>query len=274
MVDGVKGLPRAASAVLLREREMDGDEPFEVYMLRRPDTARFAPGAHSFPGGVLDATDYEVAREAIVPLPGGVTVAAVHRRVEAPPGFAAPDLATTGALLVCAVRELFEEAGVLIVREETGGLLPLDNEARWSAAREDLLAGTRPFGGLLRDDTLTIAPDDLPYFAHWITPESSRIRFDTHFFLGVLPPGQLATHWAGEMAAGAWLAPRAALARHARGELPMLPVQSRHLERFTRFDSLAALLDHARTKAVPPVLPLLNPAGRDATLPEEVDLCW
>lgn len=272
MVDGMKGLPRAASVVLLREA--DGDEPFEVYMLRRPDTARFAPGAYSFPGGVLDAADYEVARDIIAPLPGGVTVETVHRRVKAPPDFVAPDLETTGALLVCAARELFEEAGILLVREETGGLLPLDNEDRWAAAREDLLAGALSFSRLLGDDNLTIAPDDLPYFAHWITPESSRVRFDTHFFLGLLPPGQLATHWAGEMAAGAWFAPRAALARHARGAMPMLQVQVSHLERFTQFDSLAALLDHARTKAVPPVLPIRDGDRHDATLPEEVATCW
>lgn len=272
MAGEIKALPRAASVVLLREAA--GGEPFEVYMLRRLDSARFAPGAHSFPGGVLDAPDYDVASAAIHALPGGLTVTALHERVLALPGFDPPDPTTTGALLVCAVRELFEEAGVLLVREETGGLLPLDNEARWAAAREDLLAGVLPFGRLLSEDNLTIAPDDLIYFSHWITPEASRIRFDTHFFLGLLPPGQMATHWAGEMAAGEWLTPREGLARHARGALPMLPVQTKHLERFARFDSLDALFEHARTKAVPPVLPTLDPNGREATLPEEIAACW
>ena len=272
MVGEVRGLPRAASVVLLRETD---DGAFEVFMLRRPDTARFAPGAYSFPGGVLDAADYEVARAMIAPLPGGVTIEAVQRRVEDPRDFAATDVETTGALLVCAARELFEEAGVLLVREETGGQLPLDNEARWVAAREDLLAGARSFRSLLAEDNLTIAPDDLPYFAHWITPEQSRIRFDTHFFLGVLPPGQLATHWAGEMTAGAWFAPAAALDRHARGEMPMLQVQVSHLERFARFATLGALLEHARTKGVPPVLPTRSAADAHAAeLPEEVAECW
>ena len=105
MVGETRALPRAASVVLLREAE--GEEPFEVYMLRRPDSARFAPGAYSFPGGVLDAPDYDVASTSIHALLGGMTVTATHRRVEALPGFAAPDSATTGALIVCAVRELF-----------------------------------------------------------------------------------------------------------------------------------------------------------------------
>jgi 8-oxo-dGTP pyrophosphatase MutT (NUDIX family) len=276
MTGEIKALPRAASVVLLREGE--GDAPFEVYMLRRLDSARFAPGAHSFPGGVLDAPDYAVASAAIHALPGGLTVTALHERFQVLPGFAPADPPTTGALLVCAVRELFEEAGVLLVREEEGGILPLDNDARWADAREDLLAGSLQFGRLLSEDNLTIAPDDLIYFSHWITPEASRIRFDTHFFLGVLPPGQMATHWPGEMAAGEWLTPREGLARHARGVWPMLTVQTKHLERFAEFDSLDALLDHARTKAVPPVLPTrgptLDPNGREATLSEEIAACW
>lgn len=271
MSGAMGALPRAASVVLLRAGE--GDEPFEVYLLRRPDSARFAPGAYSFPGGVLDAADLTTARAAVAALPGGTTLAALHRRMADAPQFAVPDAALSAALLVCAARELFEEAGVLIVREESGGRLPLDNEARWAAAREDLLAERTPFGALLYEDGLTIAPDDLPYFSHWITPEGSPLRFDTHFFLATLPPGQMASYWSGEMAGEAWLGPRAALARHAAGAVPMLPVQSRHLERFAGFASLDALLAHAREKAVPPVLPVRGADGRMA-LTEEVATCW
>lgn len=264
-------LPRAASTILLREA--DGDEPFEVYLLRRPDAARFAPGAYSFPGGVLDPADLAAARTAVAALPGGLDTAALQRRMGAGPDFAVPDAALGAALLVCAARELFEEAGVLVAREETGGLLPLDNEARWGATREDLLAERVRFGAILHEDGLTIAPDDLPYFSHWITPEESALRFDTHFFLAVLPPGQMARYWSGEMAGEVWLGPRAALARHAAGGLPMLAVQTHHLERFARFASLAALLDHAREKGVPPVLPVRGADGT-VSLPEGVAECW
>lgn len=265
-------LPRAASAILLREGT--GDEPIEVFMLRRPDNARFAPGAYSFPGGVLDPEDRDLAREVVRPLPGGADADALHRRMAAQPLYPTPDAATSAALLACAARELFEEAGVLIAREESGGLLPLDNEARWGATREELLAGERSFASILAEDNLTLAPDDLIYFSHWITPESSRIRFDTHFFLTALPPGQLATHWAGESAAGEWLGPRAGLARYAGGAMKMLTVQPRHLERFAAFDTLDALLDFARTKPVHPVLPVLEPGGREAALAEEIASCW
>jgi len=184
-----------------------------------------------------------------------------------------PDAALSAALLVCAARELFEEAGVLVAREETGGLVPFDNEARWAATRADLLAERVGFGATLYEDGLTIAPDDFPYFSHWITPEGPTLRFDTHFFLAVLPPGHLASFWSGEMAGEVWLGPRAALARHAAGALPMLPVQTRHLERFGRFASLAALLDHAREKGVPPVLPVRDAAGT-VSLAAAVADCW
>jgi hypothetical protein len=99
------------------------------------------------------------------------------------------------------------------------------------------------------------------------------LRFDTHFFLAVLPPGQRASFWSGEMAGELWMGPRAALARHAAGDLPMLAVQAHHLERFTRFTSLAALLDHAREKGVPPVLPV-RAADGTVSLAADVAECW
>lgn len=263
---------RAASVILLRETLDDGG--FEVFMMRRPANARFAPGAYSFPGGAVDKEDGDAAPALVRAEPGGTDVAALHRRMAGGGQYASPDEATTAALLVAAARELFEETGVLVARDLSGGpFAPLDS-ARWAAAREDVLAERLRFGALLAQDDLTICPDDLIYFSHWITPESSPIRFNTHFFLAVLPDGQEAAHWAGEMEAGEWVAPRAALDRHARGAMKMLPVQPRHLERLASFATLAALLDHARTKAVPYVVPVMGANGREVGLPEEVASCW
>ncbi len=272
MVEQAISLPQAASVVLLRES--DGPDPFEVYMMRRPDDAKFAPGLYTFPGGVLDATDYTIAEKYVVPLAEGLTVPDVHQRMQALPNFVLPREATTGALLVCGVRELFEETGILVARQSDGALATLDNEARWADLRQALLAETVGFGAILRDDDLTIAPDDLIYFGHWITPPTSPIRFDTHFFIAQCPPGQVATHWSGEMVAGEWFSPQVGLARNRRGEVPLWQPQSLHLERFTRYDSLAALFEHGRTKAVPAVLSQAH--GPDAT-PEfikEFGECW
>ena len=263
---------RAASAILLRDDPSRGE--FEVFMLRRPDDARFAPGAYSFPGGVLDDEDHAAAQRLVRPLPAGMTVADLHARLRGDGPFASPDAETSASLLCCAARELFEETGVLAARDAALQSATLDDQAHWSSSRDDVLAGTLPFDDLLAAAGLTLAPDDLIYFSHWITPEQSRLRFDTHFFVATLPPGQVATHWPGEMADGEWLTPREGLARHAIGRMPMLSVQVRHLERFGGFATLAALLDYARTKPIHPIVPRMGPNGREAGLPEEIAGCW
>ena len=267
-----QALPLAASVLLLREATAAG-APFELYMLRRPERARFAPGAYIFPGGVLDREDRAAVPCAFAPR-SEPAIAALHARMDTGGQFASPDEETTAALLVCAVRELFEEAGVLLARTARGVPVGSTEPARRRAQREELLAGRLDFAALLDVERLRLAPDDLVYFSHWITPEASRIRFDTHFFLAVLPAGQAAAHYAGEMAGGLWLTPREGLARHARGDFPLMPVQQRHLERLAGFDSIAALLAFGRAKAVPAVLPVMNEQGREVALPEELAQCW
>jgi 8-oxo-dGTP pyrophosphatase MutT (NUDIX family) len=262
---------RAASAILLREGP--GGEEFEVFMLRRPADARFAPNNHSFPGGMLDAEDAAAAARLAVPS-AGVTVEELHARMGGDGPFASPDPATSAALLYCAARETFEETGVLIARDEAGDYATLADQAHWATSRDEVLAGTLPFDQLLSASGLTIGLGDLIYFSHWITPETSPLRFDTHFFLAALPPGQVATHWPGEMADGEWLTPRAGLERFEAGRMPMFPVQVQHLARFARFASLGALLDYARAKPIHAVLPVMGPNGREMGLAEELAECW
>ncbi len=271
-------LPRAASVVLLRETPgRDEPSPFETYMLRRPDEARFAPGAYIFPGGVLEEQDRACAA-AIPALVDGPAGAALHARMADPAAgpFASPDTLTSAATFACAARELFEEAGVLVARDRGGAPVVMTDPAHWGRLREELLAGRLTFDRLLREEGLVLSPDDLMLFSHWITPERLPIRFDTWFFLATLPPGQEAGHWEGEIADGLWITPAEGLARHARGEFPMIPVQTRHLERFAGFDSLGALLDFARRKPVPAVLPAAAPGsgGQEVALPEEIARCW
>jgi len=262
---------RAASAILLRENPSGGE--FEVFMLRRPADARFAPNNHSFPGGMLDAEDTAAAARFTTPAPGSTTDD-LHARMGGDGLFASPDPATSAALLYCAARETFEETGVLVARDEAGAYATLADEAYSATSRDDVLAGTLPFDNVLSASGLTISLGDLIYFSHWITPETSPLRFDTHFFLTTLPPGQVATHWPGEMADGEWLTPRAGLERYEAGRMPMFPVQVQHLMRFARFASLPELLDFARTKPILPVIPIIGPHGRELNLPKELAECW
>ncbi len=267
-----KSLPLAASVLLLRRAET-GDDPFEIYMLRRPDLARFAPGAYIFPGGVLDARDRAVASEVLDPA-SGPAIAELHRRMADKERFAVRDGATAAALLVCAVRELFEEAGVLLARGADGDYLDLGNQRHWAALREEVLAERLDFADLLAEEQAQVLPDDLVYFSHWITPEGLPIRFDTHFFLAELPESQDASHYPGETAGGLWLAPAEGLRRHARGEFRMFPVQRAHLERLAGFESLDELFAFGRAKRVPAVLPVMGAEGREEPLGEGLDRCW
>ncbi|HEX5506114.1 MAG TPA: hypothetical protein VFW96_26080, partial [Thermomicrobiales bacterium] len=248
-------------------------EPYEVYMLRRPETARFAPGVHIFPGGTLDADDRAIAR-ALLASPAAATIAALHARMAGDGPFASPDAETTGALAVCAVRELFEEAGVLLARDTAGRPLACADAAGRRRRREDLLESRLTFADLLAGAGATPDLDALVYFSHWVTPEASRLRYDTHFFLALLPAGQRASHYPGEMTGGLWLTPREGLARRARGETPMIGVQARHLERLAEYPTPDALFAFARHKPVPVVLPVLGEGGREAPLPEELRRCW
>lgn len=270
-------LPRAAAVVLLREATAS-PTAFEIYMLRRLERARFAPGAYVFPGGVLEEGDRAVAAT----LPGTVddsAIAALHARMAGTGPFASPDELTSASLLVCAARELFEEVGVLPARDAAGSPVTMADREHWRGLREELLVGRRTFDRLLANEQLSLSPDDLVYFSHWITPEASPIRFDTHFFLATLPAGQIPSPSEDEASGGLWIAPWEGLARHARGDFPMLSVQWEHLERFGRFDSLAALLAFARRKAVRAVLPTGARPGGEITamtvaLPEEIERCW
>lgn len=265
-------LPLAASVLLLRAAAAAG-EPFEVYMLRRPETVRFAPGAYIFPGGVLDADDRDIAR-ALLASPAAATIATLHARMAREGPFASPDAETTGALAVCAVRELFEEAGVLLARDAAGRPLGCADAADRQRRREDVLESRLAFADLLAAAGAAPDLDALVYFSHWITPEGARLRYDTHFFLAALPAGQEASHYPGEMQGGLWLTPREGLARRARGDFPLVTVQAYHLERLAEYPSLDALFAFARAKAVPAVMPVLGANGRESALSEEVRRCW
>lgn len=262
-------LPLAASVLLLRPGQLPG-VPFEVYMLRRLATARFAPGAYIFPGGILEADDRSTSW-ALFDERAAPGLARHYQRMCGGGHFQPDEVETAAALLVCGTRELFEESGVLLARPRTGSA-PSYTTAELDASRRLLLNGSLDFEELLAARELRLDPDELVYFSHWITPSALKLRYDTHFFLAVLPTGVEATHFAGEMDAGLWISPQEALQRHADGEFPMVPVQTSHLERLAAFDTLEALLDFGSTKQVRAVLAEL--VDRSVHIPEEVRQCW
>ena len=237
---------------------------FEVlFVERRPESRAFA-GAHVFPGGIVDDADADARFQGASPCLGAVEAAA--RLGESP--------ARALAFFVAAIRELFEETGVLLAR--TGGALTLTDAAtaaRLRARREELLAGTTTFVDVVADERLELATDSLRYFSRWITPVNAPRRYDAGFFVALLPEGQEAVHDARETCATAWLPPTAALADAAAGRIVLAPPTVRTLDELAALASPARILAAADSRRVTAILPKpVQVDGRMAILyPEDAD---
>jgi 8-oxo-dGTP pyrophosphatase MutT (NUDIX family) len=181
----------------------------EVLLLRRPQRSGFAAGAWVFPGGRVDAGDADPAlRSALHGSPAGIWA----RRLEL------DDLDAAAAFVVAALRETFEETGILLA---TGGS-PAADEMR--AMREALLAEEAGFAEVTSHLGTQLDAGALAYIAHWVTPIPERRRYDTRFFLASVPAGAEADLHAGEeLVEARWLTPGDAVAGFAAGDLPMLP---------------------------------------------------
>jgi 8-oxo-dGTP pyrophosphatase MutT (NUDIX family) len=262
-----------------------GTTAYEAFMVRRHAASKFAPDVYVFPGGTLDEADWPPEAA-----PVGLSPTAAHARLggSARAGLQTPEGSL--ALWIAALRELFEEAGVLLARDANGDLVAFDDPAvaaRFAVYRTALASGELSLWELAAREGLTLAPEELRYWAHWITPEAAPRRFDTRFFVALMPPCQEALHCGAqtvpealactlETTDGLWIAPGEALARHAAGEFPLVFATRSHLERLATFPTLEALWAHTEDKAVVTVLPWLDP---DATpprviIPAEVRECW
>jgi 8-oxo-dGTP pyrophosphatase MutT (NUDIX family) len=188
---------------------VDGD--VEVLMLRRTAAMRFAPGAFVFPGGSVDPADSAADIGWFGPGP-----ADFGARLGA-----SAELAR--ALVCAAVRETFEEAGVLLAGPAGGGPLADPSGPSWAADRAALTAGELSLAALLAGRGLVVRADLLVPWARWITPEGESRRFDARFFAAALPVGQLATGHAAESDEVAWLRPAAAIESAKAGDISLLP---------------------------------------------------
>ena len=205
-----------------------------VYLTRRSSRSRFMPDAYVFPGGAVDPVDRAAAANGTL---FGTT--------------AAPD----PALAAAALRELFEEAGILLARDAAGRPARPD-AAAFAALRTETLAG-EPLAASLEHHGLRLDASALTYYSNWITPQSEPIRFDAHFFIARAPGDQVAAADAIEVHDGVWMRPAEALAGADRGEMTVRFPTRKHLLRLARFADIDALLEHARSRtAIAPVMPL------------------
>lgn len=232
----------APAAVAIREAAtvmLVRDAPgLEVFMLRRNLASTFVPGAYVFPGGQVDPDD------------------ASPRALRRAPGFdpAAADaiVGTTAAarFWIAAVRESFEEAGVLVARSRVGGR-PLDEAADHDALAADrvrLLRGDTDLPAVLDAHDAVLDLDALVPFGRWITPVGAPKRFDTWFFVAPAPVGHAYAHDDGEMVASEWVHPDDALARARAGDIELIYPTIRSLLAMRRYPTAAAFLAAARDR--------------------------
>ena len=227
---GVAVTPRASATVLLLR---DSAEGVEVFVLRRVASMAFAPRMHVFPGGGVDPRDADPD----LPWagPGPAVWAAALGGAE-----------SQASELVCAaVRELFEECGVVLAGPDGARVVGDLDDPGWEADRQALLDRSLAMSGLLQRRELVLRSDLLRPWAHWTTPVFEPRRYDTRFFVAAMPVGQDARHVGGEADHAAWIGARAAVEGHRSGRLAMLPPTLVALE------EVAAHPDVASVMAVP-----------------------
>jgi 8-oxo-dGTP pyrophosphatase MutT (NUDIX family) len=162
---------------------------------------------------------------------------------------------------IAGIRELFEEAGVLLAYDRMGNLFHLRNpseQERFSSYRESLQKGKLNICQLAQEEDLLLALDQLHYCAHWITPEARSERFDARFFLARHPAGQEARHDQKETTVGLWLTPKKALESHLQGEVPLSPPTLKTLEDLSRFDSIEEIFSALKKREIQSVQPFLT----------------
>lgn len=233
----------AATVALLR----DGVSGVEVWMLTRVTQMVFAAGMSVFPGGRVDPDD------AALPLTAGSDLLAAA-------GFdCPPDMAR--ALLGAAVRETFEETGVLLTTPT----------ANLPDAREDVEAGRVSFAALLREHGLRIDADALRPWARWVTPAGEVRRYDTRFFVGMLPEGAEALNVTTESSSGDWVSAGVAMEQAQRGERGLMAPTVATLASLVAFNSVAEVFAAAAQRSLDPIRPTLSrrdDGGYDAVLPD------
>lgn len=241
----------AATVTLIR----DSAGGLEVLLLQRSFRSGFMPGVHVFPGGGLDPADESPE---------------AHDRSTGPDDIEASRVlgVAHGGLSywIAAIREAFEEAGILLAYATGGSIVNLGGKTaeRYRAHRRDLDQGRKGLGEIAHEEDLRLATDRLVYFSHWITPVGAPRRYDTRFFLAAAPEHQVAEHDNREAIDHAWMRPVEALDRYRRHDIKLRTPTIKTLELFTQFADAEGLTAALRAQAhVPALLPRISKDGRN-----------
>jgi 8-oxo-dGTP pyrophosphatase MutT (NUDIX family) len=246
--------PRDASTILLL-RDAKAAKEIEVFMMVRHYEIDFNSGALVFPGGAVDKNDKEII---------------AHRELySGGEGLDETDL----SFRIAAIRETFEESGILLARSKgSKSLVDAKRAGEIEAAhRSDLNDRKTTFLKVLTDNGMMLALDELVPYAHWITPEGMPKRFDTWFFLAAAPPDQLGAHDGKESTDSIWVSPREALAGGETGRFKLPFPTTRNLIKLGKQGGVRAALDDSRGKNIVTVMPVMTRlnGGRQLRIPKE-----
>ena len=223
----------AATILLLR----DGAQGLEVFMVVRHHQIDFASGALVFPGGKADRQDSD---DRVISRLGNY-----------------PNASTEQSMLrAAAIREAFEESGILLARRRAGSALVANGDLdRWRAG---LNGHTLTLGDMLAEGDLELACDDLAHFSHWITPEFMPKRFDTHFYLARVPVDQVAGHDGHENVDSVWITPSQVIEdANEKRRTVIFPTLS-NVVRLAQYGSVAEAFSAAQNATIVPIRPWME----------------
>ncbi len=251
-VPKVPAAPRPAATVTLVR---DARQGFEVLMMQRNFQSVFVPGAYVFPGGAVDRADSsgEIAALCI-----GLDDAEASRKL----GIAGGGL----AYWVAAIRESFEEAGILLACNAQGEIVTLDDDVRaerFHAYRSRVEHGEHPLSDMLRHEGLRLPLQQMTYFSHWITPVGAPRRYDTRFFVAAAPQAQRSLHDNRETIDHLWVRPAQALDLYKQKKFEMRTPTVHTLRLFAEHDNAASLIKCLGALGdIPVVEPRISKDGR------------
>jgi len=223
----------AATTVLLR----DGADGLEVYLLRRQSTMEFLPRKYVFPGGKTQASDRDVDDWV------GPSAEAWGKRFDC-------DADTARGLVVAAVRETFEESGILLAGPDADTVVSDTSAPNMQAARLALENGEYGFAEFLAERELVLRADLLGAWSHWITPAFEPRRYDTRFFVAALPEGQVVGELPGEADRAHWAPLTRVLEKVDAGEAMMLPPTAITCREVSQFSAAGILTASAEREVV------------------------
>jgi 8-oxo-dGTP pyrophosphatase MutT (NUDIX family) len=235
--------PRDAATLILLRDSVQPSSGIEILLLQRHARSAFLPGVHVFPGGVVEEADFALETAALCQ---ELSFDQAHRIIK---DVSLPQKSL--GFFVAAIREAFEESGILLVHG-SGSRRSIDERElpRLGGYRAEVHANPSAFVSRLRGERLRLATDRLSYFAHWITPEALPIRFDARFFVAAAPSGQEASPDGQETVEAKWITSQDALAEHQLGRLKLAPPTFHSLTELAEFRTVDDAISSTRGKRI------------------------